>query len=499
MRFLHLLWVVAAITLVSACEDDSVNKSQPIIVEVRNYAASPDDTTVQSVSAGQWVVLMGNNLSGATQVNFGGVPATINNSYFTDHSLVVQVPSIPFELVPPGELNKVTVYSPGGVATLQIEVTGAPLITRVRNFAPAPDDTVAGSIVPDQHINIIGYNLKNATSISFQGKQADLSGIVYTDSSAIVRVPQDLSGGDASLANTISYTTDLGTGTFSIRIIGPPIIMRVSLELPNAGDSVRLYGNNFISVETLTFAGADITEYKVSSDGNSIGFVAPALTQAGPVSITTIAGSFTTAYNVNDVNTGAISTFEWGDNFRWDWWGGAELNSGDPASGWPPYNADVPGNTGMFLLLKNNALAADAGDEYGNAIRIPAAQWVPQGNLGDAAGSWALKFEVNVPKDWKGGTISIKTSNDSYRARYEPWQVSPTKTITYRTKGWQTITIPLSAFRLEHGQGAPVSNLAELLGNTGSSALILYMHNYGTATTATSFYAAFDNFRVVRM
>ena len=40
--------------------------------------------------------------------------------------------------------------------------------------------------------------------------------------------------------------------------------------------------------------------------------------------------------------------------------------------------------------------------------------------------------------------------------------------------------------------------LTDLLGSTGMSDLILYMHNYGSFSTQTSFNGAFDNFRVVK-
>lgn len=494
--FIRIFWVAAVFMAVLACEKDEL--SPPVITEIRNYAQAPDDTIVQTLNAGQWVVLLGKNLSEVTQVYFGSIPATINNTFATDGSVVVQVPSIPFQTVPRDKLNVITVVNGSGATSFEVVITGAPYISYVRNHASPPDDIIVESIVADQQINIVGYNLKDATSISFQGIEADLANVVYTDSSAIVQVPSELSGGDASLVNTISYTTKLGTGIFSIRIIGPPIITGVSYEMPKEGDVVVLYGNNLLSVQDFTFAGATITSFEESEDGKSVKFTVPELTQGGPVEITTVSGTFTTAYNVNDIATGAISTFEWGDDFRWEWWGGAELTSGDPNSGWPPYNADFPGNSGMYLVLKNNPLNGGAGDESANAIRIPSAQWIPIENLTEPANSWALKFEVNVPNPWNGGTISMKSSNDSYRARYEPWKISATGTAAYSTTGWQTVTIPLSAFRSNDGNGDPIASLATLLGDSGNSGLILYMHNYSASPTQTGFYAAFDNFRVVK-
>jgi hypothetical protein len=197
--------------------------------------------------------------------------------------------------------------------------------------------------VPGQLINIVGYNLKNATKIAFQGVAADLKKVAYTVSSAVVQVPADLVGGDASLANMISYTTSIGSCNFAIKIIGPPIIRSISYEIPKEGDKVYIYGNNFIAVNSLSFAGTPITSYDVLAD-TVIGFTAPSLsTSGGPVVVETGSGSFTTAYKVNDVNyinggdVCIIANMEWGDYFGWAWWGGGILNSSDPNSGWPSY------------------------------------------------------------------------------------------------------------------------------------------------------------------
>lgn len=486
------LCVAAVVLCMSACQEDTAGA--PVITGVVNYAASPNDTTVHTIHTGQWVVLQGRNLSGVTQVYFGSVPATINATFFTDNSIVVQLPSIPFETVPASELNVITAISEGGTATYMISITGAPIISYIRNYESSPNDTIVHVLYPGDEINIVGYNLKDATQISFQGIAADLHIVVYTDTSAVVQVPIDLSGSDATLANMITYTTAIGAGVFPIKIVGPPVISGVSYEVPHEGDQVYVYGYNFVSIESLIFAGVPIISYEVSSDESTIGFVAPTLTQSGPVEITTLAGTFTTTYNVNDVLTGIVSDFEWGDHFHWDWWGGASLTSG---------SVDFPGNSGQYLTLKTNILDSGGGDEWSTAVRMGGVQWLPAESLADPISSWVLKFEFSVPDPWNGGTLCIKSSEGSYMVRYEPWQISSTKVVPYTTSGWQTVTIPLSAFRkndadLGDGKGEPIASLTALLGTTGNSDMILFIHNYSSSATKTGFYAAFDNFRVVK-
>lgn len=208
--------------LLSACEKDEL--SPPVITEIRNYAASPADTVVQTLQAAQWVVVVGQNLGDVSQVYFGSIPATINHTLLTDGSIVVQVPSIPFDSVARDKVNIVTVVNSSGSASFTINITGAPMISHVRNYAAAPKDTVVNTIVPGQTINIVGYNLKKATKIAFQGVDASLAGVIYTDSSVIVKVPGSFTGADPLLANKITYGTAVDTTDYSIRIFDPAIL-----------------------------------------------------------------------------------------------------------------------------------------------------------------------------------------------------------------------------------------------------------------------------------
>jgi hypothetical protein len=224
-RRIHLLSLVSLLAfalLVSCDQDDDANP--PMITEIRNYAASPDDSLVTTLQTGQWVVLLGKNLGSVTQVFFGSTPANLNLTLLTDGSVVVQVPEIPFQVVPKDEVNMVTVVGTGGVVSYEVSITGPPIISRIRNHADSPNDTLLNAIAPGQHINLIGFNLEAATTISFQGVAVDLSQVVYTDSSVLVTVPDDFTEGDAALANKITYTTAIGTATFGIPIFDPAIL-----------------------------------------------------------------------------------------------------------------------------------------------------------------------------------------------------------------------------------------------------------------------------------
>ena len=219
-----LFCCIAGVLVLSACEEKDDMPAPPVITEIRNYAASPSDSLVDTLRSGQWVVLLGKNLGEISQVNFGSRPANINPTLITDKSIVVQVPSIPFDSVAREKVNVVTVINSAGSTTFTINITGPPIISRVRNYATAPKDTVTSIIVPGQSINIVGYNLKNALRIAFQGVAADLKAAIYTDSSVIVKVPSNFSGADPLLANKITYGTAADTINYSIRIFDPAIL-----------------------------------------------------------------------------------------------------------------------------------------------------------------------------------------------------------------------------------------------------------------------------------
>jgi len=219
-----LLCIVATFSFLSSCEDDSDNASA-VVTEVRNYAASPDDTVVQTLQTGQWVVLIGQNLDKVKLVLFGTTQATVNCALSTDHSIIVQVPDVPFQVIPRNKVNEITLVNNEGVAsTFGINITGSPLISYARNADAAPNDTLLSAVALGQQINLIGYNLKGATQIAFQGVPIDLAGVIYSDTSVIVNVPADLTGADPSLANKITYTTAIGTSTFSIPIFDPALL-----------------------------------------------------------------------------------------------------------------------------------------------------------------------------------------------------------------------------------------------------------------------------------
>jgi hypothetical protein len=157
-RFLQICCILFTLLMV-ACDKDDMNA--PVITGVRNYAPSPDDSVLLSLQPGQWVVLTGHNLMGATQIVINGVSTNFNSSMFTDSYAVVQVPAIiPFPLIPAEQQNTIQYVTPQGSTVFSFDVsTPAPTITSISN-----ENANTGELV-----YIYGTNLFLLNKLSYAG------------------------------------------------------------------------------------------------------------------------------------------------------------------------------------------------------------------------------------------------------------------------------------------------------------------------------------------
>jgi len=492
-RFGVLFPIVLIVTAMQSCKKEKVY-GPPKIISIRNYADAPNDTLVTGITPGQWIVIHGENLQQAQEILFDGVPAQFNYGIFSNDRAVVQIPSpIPFNTVPPELLNTVKYTTTTGSTVFSFNFNyPKPVITGIGNETFFPGDS----------IYVYGSGFYIVQSVSFAGASITsyevdpYGGYIRFVCPPLAQVP----GGP------ITVVAKGGTATTTrIYTVGKPSIYSISNENPAVNDSVFIYGAAFKDVQTVNFGGTIITNYRTSPDYSLIGFKCPALSSSGFVKVTTLYGTATTTFNVNDISKGVIGNMEWGSQFGWQWWGGASLQSGNPSSGWPPFDPLVTGNMSMYVSLKSGSpLNSGQGDQYSTAVRLGSAQWIPSAYLSDPPENWAIKFEMNVPTFWNGASLCILggvTSN--IMCRYEPWS-TPSGPINFKTTGWVTVTIPLSSFRLNSatlgdGMGNPITDLSSVVGSSGNTNMNLYMHNYSAATNPIGYHAAFDNIRVVRI
>lgn len=372
------------------------------------------------------------------------------------------------------------------------EEVNAPVITGIINYAPSPDDTVLQSLTPGQWVVVNGHNLHDALQISFNGVPATFNSGLFSDSYAVVQVPTVIPFPSIPVEklNTIQFVTSHGAATFEFNIVAPaPIITQISNENANPGDSVYIYGTNLFLLTKISYAGQSITEYASSVNGTSVGFVLPELTQSGPVIVANQSGADSTAFHVHDSVTGVLCDF---DDINTLSWGTGTDNS----------STNFPGNKGNYAVL-NNAILSGGDASWWNwqrSINTNAVQWVPLNNMSDAVDTYGIKFEINIPEASKGTSIVVlKDYSWTYIAPYEPWKNANGDTFSYATKGWRTVTIPLSEFRKDNGTGVAVTSLTDLLGTTGNGSVNIYTINSASTPTATGLVAAVDNIRVVKI
>ena len=373
---------------------------------------------------------------------------------------------------------------------------GAPVITEIRNYAAAPNDTLVSKLVPGQWVVLKGSNLKNAVKIAFNGVAAQFDAGLFSDTYAVVQIPYVIPFPSVpeNQLNTIEVATTGGSTIFNIDIVaGPPALAGISNENPVENDSVTVYGTNLFLVKELSFGGVGITDYIGKDDGTAISFVMPNSTTSGPLKITTASGEILTTFNVNDLTTGMLCNFDTIGSMAW----GTSTSNNDP---------DFPGNHGWYPILNTGVLGAGNGAwwEGGRSINIEnGSEWVSTADLELDIDQFVLKFELNVPGDWKDTSIFIlRDYNWDYIARFEPWKLSETKTTTFTTAGkWVTITIPLTEFRTKKdgkdGTGNSAVSLSELFGTKKKTINFFTMNNGDKPTTGLR--AGIDNIRVVKI
>jgi hypothetical protein len=481
--FLPLLFAMVA--LLPACKkSNDSGGAAPVVTSVRLYVPSPNDIVLSNGdpnggysvngAGGIYVAIVGHNLQNATEIDFNGVPAKFNVALFAPNSAVVEIPTINYATIDTAKLYTLNYKTSEGSTTFFFKLgPGMPTITSISNVFANPGDSV----------HIYGANLVLVQRFLFRGTAIPSFKLDTTGASIGFLMPA------TTTSDEVSVTTKSGMANF--KIIATPAITGISNENANPGDSVYIYGSFLKGIQSLSFAGTPITSFKEASDGSSARFVLPAITQSGPVSITTKFGTTTTAYNVHDVVTGSISN--WDSNFNWQYWGAGKQTNGD---------SNFPGNSSTYMVINISGLASGDGMPWSTNIPMNGAQWVPQANITDSVSHWAFKFEASIPKSWEGTTVDIVSGVGGYIARWEPWQKNATTTVPYTTKGWVTVTIPLTSFRasdatLGEGMGASISKIADLTGTSGNTSCTLYIHNYGTS--AAGFYGAFDNLRVVKI
>lgn len=380
--------------------------------------------------------------------------------------------------------------------------TNPPQITRVRASTPAPNDSALTAALPGQFVVIQGTNLAAASQIFFNGFPASFNSGIFSETSLVVRVPTIIWDSiPAGKINTVEVTTPGGTATYKFTITPPlPTITAISNENALAGSQITITGTDFYTISKVVFPGGIAVSNITPNSSKSVTVTVPSgITTGGPLQITGVYGTSTSRIifdNYLSPTVGFLANFEDGSPYMgWQYWGG--IKTADATL--------FPKNTGNYVRVNPpGSIGAGNGAWYADnrAVMVSSSPWVASANLGDPIASYALKFEVFVKEPWKNGSFMIAPNgNFNYLARYAPWESTGTGTFT-TNGGWQTVVIPLTSFRGGSGSynasGTPAPNIAALTGGGNGATIQIMLYNDGT-TALTSFDAAVDNVRIVKV
>jgi len=243
--------------------------------------------TVASISptsgtalGGTTVMITGANLTGATAVTFGGLPAS---SFTVVNATTIMAVSPPHA---PGPVD-VVITTPGGSATLASSYTYLAPPPTVSSLNPSSGTTLGGTTV-----TITGTNLTGATVVTFGGIAAT-NIVVVSDTTVTATTPAHAAGA-VDVTITTPGGTMTGTGLYTYVTPAPTVTSISPVNATAAGGTeVTITGTNLTGASTVTFGGVEATSFTVVN-ATTITAITPAHS-AGAVDIviTTPGGSGT--------------------------------------------------------------------------------------------------------------------------------------------------------------------------------------------------------------
>lgn len=365
-------------------------------------------------------------------------------------------------------------------------------------------------------IRINGSGFATATAIYCNGVKVSVNSNFVTETNIIMTIPSTLPFGsdvtDTAVRNTIRIVTKYDDYKYKFTILGPaPVISSVSHTLPRVGESFTIYGTNLRDVNSITFPGNVVVtkgQFQLSTDFKTITLPYPAGASVTP-GFLDLKGVNGEAFSYNYLNhydgvfiknftADANKCYNYGSNIS------ATTSAPLPQTGTgdknPDYYRQIPATpTDVAVSATSVGGFHFHPDIAFNSVLQTMNAYV---SASTSCNDLALQFDYYIPVQWSSGWIRVDliNGNANYRFDYAPWDVSGAA-VPINMTGWQTATMPLSAFKALNGQ--TVSAAATLLKN--GDAMFSFINNNYTDSGGASFAAAvipsfqlsFGNFRIV--
>ncbi len=403
----------------------------------------------------------------------------------------------------------------------------------------------AESTVPDREVTFarLGQTLRlegsgfgGTKKILVNGYETYFNTALATDNSMILQLQSKTPVSEApdSVRNKIQFIKDSGKYSYEFIVrAASPQISSISNTLPQAGETVTVYGSNLQETSKVTLpGGGEVTEITNASDDESgewFSFVMPAnVTSSGSITTEGANGTAISAEYFNNKNCMILDFDGTGTQGYWSWSEtGSMINANDLVD-----DPLVSGRGKVCQLIPKRLLETGIVAGKNRATEV----WTA-GN-GNAADDWtnmytyipaatlltdvAFQFDIYVPEEWVNtGYIQINLANNSSFTGYGssestsigvgyyiPW-IKNGSVVSFKTSGWQTVTIPFSEFgkfatEISAGKSPTFQEMAEYRNSTDYRNFGLAFVN-GDLTYSDVTYDAsvskqliyVDNFRIV--
>ncbi|WP_291857298.1 glycan-binding surface protein [Marinilabilia sp.] len=316
-----------------------------------------------------------------------------------------------------------------------------------------------------QVLRLEGSGFAGIRKVYVNGYDTYFNPVYVTDNNMLIQLSGDTPTIEAEddVRNTIRFVK---TGTeyvydFEIRAASPAI-SSISHTLPQAGESIIIYGSGLVEISKVVFPGdVEVTEGITSDEEGEfvIVTVPDGLTESGSLFVEgSNGGAYSPAYF--NFKEGVILDFDGnGQQGFWSWSeDGSMINDEDLESeviGMGPvsqgtYVAHRPDRIASFPTNSSrNTEVWTAGNDVDD-WRGQLTSYIPATT---PVNEVAFQFDVYVSGTWSGtGFLKLclhnsfnggEWSGDSYN--YVPWVVDG-EIVPFETDGWVTVTVPFSDF-----------------------------------------------------
>lgn len=155
---------------------------------------------------------------------------------------------------------------------------GPPSIERIRLTDTKTTDSSLKKATLGSTLAIMGNNLANAQTVSFNGYTVVVNPVYATNSTLIVAVPDSTPtiATNPAVKNEIRVKSPLGEAVYNFTILPPtPVIDHISNEYAKEGEKITLYGKYFYFVDTVAFPGGVNVASGITTTGTTLTVTVP--------------------------------------------------------------------------------------------------------------------------------------------------------------------------------------------------------------------------------